>query len=93
MTQEFACPVCGYVGLTEPPRSDAGGGSYEICWSCGFEFGVTDDDLGFSYDEWRTRWVGRGMPWDSAALRPPPVDWNPKRQLEDLLRARDRSAE
>lgn len=86
VTSRWICPVCGYPGLTEPPRSDNGGGSYDICWSCGFEFGVTDDDRGYTYGDWRARWIGRGMPWDSTNLRPPPEGWDPGRQLEILLR-------
>ena len=43
------CPVCGYPKLEEAPRTQAGGGSYEICPSCGFQFGVSDDDRGFTY--------------------------------------------
>lgn len=79
------CPVCGYVGLDEPPRSpNTGGGSYEICPSCGFQFGVTDDDRGISYDEWRDRWIARGMPWDSADIEAPPAGWNPSEQLSRL---------
>ena len=81
---EFVCPVCGWPHLSELPRSEANGGSYEICWSCGFEFGVTDDDLGYSYDDWRLQWVEQGMPWMSAALRPPPDGWNPAAQLRDI---------
>jgi len=42
----FVCPVCGHPGLEDPPRMPSGGGSYEICWSCGFEFGWTDDAYG-----------------------------------------------
>ena len=80
------CPVCGYDGLEEPPRSTSEGGSYEICPSCGFQFGVSDDDLGFSYDAWREDWVSRGMPWDSAGIEPPPAGWNPREQLERLRR-------
>lgn len=83
----FTCPVCGYPGLSEPPRSPkSGGGSYEICPSCGFQFGVTDDDRGFSYETWRSSWISRGMPWDSQGIEPPPENWNPKEQLERLLR-------
>jgi hypothetical protein len=61
MSARYVCPVCGYPDLTEPPRSPDGGGSYEICYSCGFEFGVTDDDLGFTYESWRSRWIERGI--------------------------------
>jgi hypothetical protein len=79
----FTCPVCGYPALEEAPRSSSGGGSYEICPSCGFEFGVSDDDLGFSYAEWRQRWVDFGMKWWSIEIEPPPDGWDAKRQLEE----------
>jgi hypothetical protein len=57
----FGCPVCGYDGLDEEPRLSAGGGSFEICPSCGFQFGVSDDDEGFTYDAWRKQWIDGGM--------------------------------
>lgn len=82
--RHYTCPVCGYPDLTEPPRS-ADGGSYEICYSCGFEFGVTDDDLGFTYESWRQRWVARGKPWDGLGIDEPPFGWDPARQLSALL--------
>ncbi len=84
----YMCPVCGYRGLGEPPRSPrTGGGSYEICPSCGFEFGVTDDDRGFTYEAWRQVWIDRGMPWDSEALEPEPPNWDPEAQLRALSEA------
>ncbi|MCC6233189.1 MAG: hypothetical protein IT580_11135 [Verrucomicrobiales bacterium] len=70
------CPVCGYPGLSEPPRTRSGGGSYEICPSCGFQFGVSDDDAGETYSVWRERWRAAGMKWSSRGLRPP-KDWDP----------------
>jgi hypothetical protein len=76
----FACPVCGYPSLTEAPRGVSTGGSYEICPSCGFEFGVTDDDQGYTYLQWRQRWVDAGMPWSSRAIKPPTA-WDPRKQL------------
>jgi hypothetical protein len=78
------CPVCGYPELTEPPRTEEGGGSYEICYSCGFEFGVTDSDLGYTDERWRRDWISRGMPWSSVS-RPQPDGWNPEQQLRRLL--------
>jgi hypothetical protein len=79
------CLVCGFAGLDEPPRSPTtGGGSYEICPSCGFEFGVTDDDQGYSYEAWREKWIAGGMRWNSVGV-PPPHDWNPHQALQDLL--------
>jgi hypothetical protein len=85
MSETFRCPVCGYAGLTEEPRTPTSGGSYEICWSCGFEFGVTDDDEGYTYEQWRRRWIDRGMPWESSSLRPPPDGWDPREQLRRHL--------
>ena len=84
----FTCPVCGFPDLTEPPRSPTtSAGSYEICPSCGFQFGVTDDDKGVSYLEWRANWIAKGMPWDSSGLEDPPPDWNPSEQLKRVAQA------
>ena len=81
------CPVCGYDGLTEPVRTPrSGGGSYEICPSCGFQFGVTDDDLGHTYASWREEWIRRGLPW-SGAGQPPPLRWDPQIQLAKWLQS------
>lgn len=77
------CPVCGYPSLTEPPRSPSGGGSYEICPSCGFQFGVDDDDRGQGYEDARKAWVAAGMPWSSKGI-PTPKKWDAKRQLATL---------
>ena len=76
MAVGFICPVCDYPKLSEPPRSEFGGGSFEICPSCGFQFGVNDDDEGISYETWRRRWEAAGMPWKSAALKQP-ATWKP----------------
>ena len=79
----YTCPVCGYPNLLEPPRSSSGGGSYEICPSCGFQFGVSDDDQGHTYARWRQAWRDRGLPWSSHAS-PPPAGWNPESQLKSV---------
>lgn len=84
---ENTCPVCGYDGLYEPPRSPSGGGSYEICPSCGFQFGVTDDDRGIDYATWREQWIANGTPWNGIGRQPPP-GWDP---AEQLTRAQDNS--
>ncbi|WP_375481772.1 hypothetical protein [uncultured Jatrophihabitans sp.] len=81
----YPCPVCGYSNLKEPPRLPGGGGSYEICWSCGFEFGVTDDDNGYSYLQWRERWIASGMSWATEANHPRPKGWDPAAQLASLM--------
>jgi len=79
----FICPVCGYGGLNEEPRPPGGGGSFEICRSCGFQFGVSDDDRGFSYEAWRKSWIEGGMVWNEGRSIPP-TGWNPLEQLEKL---------
>jgi hypothetical protein len=79
----YTCPVCGFPELNEIPRTEDAGGSYEICPSCGFQFGVTDDDRGFGYEQWRDQWIRQGMPWDKGRTKPP-LDWNPREQLRNL---------
>jgi hypothetical protein len=82
---DYTCPVCGFTGLTAPPRSPrTGGASDEICPSCGFQFGFSDDDRGYTYETWRDDWIRRGMPW-SGIGQAPPANWNPKLQLKALL--------
>ncbi len=76
------CPVCGYPKLKETPRTKNGGGSYEICPSCGFQFGVSDDDVGETYESWREKWRTAGMKWTSPTK--PPAHWDPTKQLRHL---------
>lgn len=77
---KYRCPVCGYPDLPEPPYSD-GLGSTELCYCCGFQFGVTDDNYNVAFDEWRKVWVARGMPWDSRGYCKP-VEWDGEEQLK-----------
>lgn len=76
------CPVCGYDELTEPAYN-ANLGSLEICASCGFQFGKTDDDEGITHNEWRNKWIKKRFPWDGIDIRPP-KDWDPKAQLLNI---------
>ena len=77
------CPVCAYPGLEEPARSKSGGGSYEICPCCGFQFGVSDDDDGLTYEVWREHWVADGMLWFSRGV-PAPAGWDARAQFAPL---------
>ena len=81
------CPACGFPNLTEAPLSRSGGGSYEICPSCGFQFGVSDADKGHSFTAWRTGWKKNGMKWTSKGIAAP-LDWDPAKQLR-LIERRD----
>jgi hypothetical protein len=80
---KHTCPVCGFPGLLQPPRSKGGGGSYEICPSCGFQFGVSDDDQHISYEQWRETWRQGGMQWSSC--QPAPRHWDAGAQLRRVL--------
>jgi hypothetical protein len=74
---KYICPVCGYNQLDEPPTR------FEVCPSCGTEFG--NDDYFNTHDELRAKWIANGMSWwDAPEYRPP--DWNPKEQLNNLVR-------
>lgn len=82
----YVCPVCGYPDLQDEPRSDATGGSYEICPSCGIQFGLDDEAGGDSarrdelYGDWRQRWIAAKTPWSSVGIKRP-SDWDPVAQL------------
>jgi hypothetical protein len=84
MSERYVCPVCGFPELDEPPYIDSRNGSFEICASCGFEFGVSDDDEDYTFESWRAEWIARGMPWNSVG-RPQPAGWDPQAQLTTLL--------
>ena len=86
------CPACGFAALSEAPRAAlSGGGSYEICPSCDFEFGVTDDDQGFSYSVWREKWIEGGMRWNSRSVVQP-KRWDPVGQLLSLAGSAEQKA-
>jgi len=78
------CCACGYRHLKLPQLSASGGASHEICPSCGFEPGFTDDEKGQTFEQWRAQWVAKGMAWFSSG-QARPVDWNPVRDLHALL--------
>jgi hypothetical protein len=68
-SNRFACPVCDFDGLSEPPYDECGCASFEICPSCGTEFGY--DDAKRSHDDHRNAWIAAGKPWWSRTTRPP----------------------
>jgi hypothetical protein len=79
----YMCLVCGFPDLDEPPRDEAGVPSYEICPSCGFEYGFDDDHSGFTYAQWRAKWIEDGMQWWSSAHEPS-AGWNAAKQLKAI---------
>jgi len=72
------CPVCGFAQLAEPAYDNAGCASFELCPSCGTEFGY--DDVTKSHAELRALWLAAGTPWSSRATAPPP-NWDAMEQL------------
>jgi hypothetical protein len=87
----YECPVCQYEGLEvkpyqvwpppddvdlRPPYEDQlGAPSYEVCSSCGYEFGF-DDNPGWdeftSFDQYRAKWESKGRPWFNKRVAEPP---------------------
>jgi hypothetical protein len=70
--KKYYCPVCFYPELSFPPAD------YNICPSCGTEFGY--DDVSKSWDELRQEWVKRGAVWFSDKT-PKPEGWDAAKQL------------
>lgn len=75
----FPCPVCGFEGLTEPPYDSSGCASFEICPSCGTEFGYHDAKK--SHAELRRSWLEAGAAWHSKTITPP-QNWDALKQLQ-----------
>jgi hypothetical protein len=74
----FSCPVCGFPELTDPPYDEKGCASFDICPSCGTEFG--NEDAKRSHADLRHSWLTAGAPWWSKA-RKPPMGWDAREQL------------
>lgn len=104
----FTCPVCGFEPLTARPYADyigvvpddatppyeeyLGRSSYEVCPTCGFEFG-NDDNPGTaapaSFSQYRAEWLARGGKWfDSSHTRGHGPD-DPSRPVAFRLRVKD----
>jgi len=76
---KYMCPVCGYPEIEEIPYLDENTPSYEICPSCGTEYGY--DDLVKTHTQLRDEWIINGLSW-WAKSESPPSDWNPIKQLK-----------
>ena len=85
MTQNptHICPVCGFDGLAKAAYDKRGFGSLEVCPSCAFQFNVSDTQYGWSFRDWRARWISDGMQWSSLNLKRP-RGWNAQNQLGRL---------
>ncbi len=74
------CPICGFSSLEEAAYSLEGDESFEMCPSCGCEFGY--DDFGKTHRELRKAWIERSVPWSSSS--PAPENWDAEKQLKSL---------
>ena len=82
--QEFTCPICGWPHLNKDPTTL----SYEICPSCGVEFGYEAVE---DYMALRILWVQQGMKFWADAIKNPgapraPENWDPVEQLNKLIK-------
>lgn len=75
MVTDKLCSVCGYE-MEEGPRD------YNICPSCGTEFGI--HDLNSSIENLRGAWLSSGPRWYSRVV-PEPQRWNPIQQLSNVF--------
>lgn len=75
MVNEKLCLVCGYE-MEEGPRD------YNICPSCGTEFGLYD--VNSSITALREVWLSTGPHWYSPVV-PEPARWNPIEQMSELF--------
>jgi hypothetical protein len=75
----YICPTCGYSNLERPAwNPDNGAPSYDICPSCGCEFGYDDAKLK-ARENYREKWIRQGAPWFKPELKP--NGWSLKQQL------------
>jgi hypothetical protein len=75
MVNDKLCTVCGYE-MEEGPRD------YNICPSCGTEFGL--HDVNSTIDNLRSAWMANGCRWYSTVVAQPP-NWIPLAQLAKIL--------
>jgi hypothetical protein len=74
------CPVCGYPNLDYPAMDPLSGNpSFDICPSCGCEFGYDDATIQVK-DSYRKRWIKNGAVWFKPELKP--QNWSLRDQLE-----------
>lgn len=76
------CPICGYPNLDHPARDpDTKVPSFDICPSCGCEFGY-HDATPHAEERYRRNWVQQGAPWFKPELKP--LEWNLEDQLAQI---------
>ena len=75
--QTYTCPICGYDGIREELGSVPDKwGTFEICPSCGWEFGY---DNPAEIIQYRHLWLVNGAKWFDPKAKP--KKWDVKEQL------------
>ncbi len=82
-SKQNICPVCGYDRLDEPAYDSLHRGSFGICSCCGFQFGVDDDDKGFTHISYRNQWMKNGAKWFDVLAKPD--NWSLDKQLLNII--------
>jgi len=76
------CPICGYTRLQMSPYDEHGYPSYEICDCCGFEYGFDDDSEGYSFENYREKWINEGFKFSNDKMQP--ETWNRQTMIKQL---------
>lgn len=77
---EFTCPICGFDKLSNPHIDAYGCASFDVCPSCGNEFGY--DDVTTPHALLRQRWIDNGKKW--WCIHGIPLNWDAGKQLTNL---------
>ncbi len=82
--EKYLCPVCGFKSVSSF-YDDNGEFSAvdDTCPSCGYQFGYTDLNSGYSFKEWRHKWISEGMVFKHLVVQMD-SDWDAKEQLEGI---------
>ncbi|MFK4427732.1 hypothetical protein ABH959_004911 [Bacillus sp. RC51] len=78
----YICLICGFNELLDPPYDEDDDPSYEICSCCGFQFGYDDYDQGYTFIEYRKKWLEKGAIWFNSAEKP--ARWSLEKQLKNI---------
>lgn len=74
----YICPVCGFNMSAKPA-------DFNICPSCGTEFG--NDDADWTHEQLRAAWLENGARWFSRTTTAPAA-WNPVEQVLHVIQVR-----
>jgi hypothetical protein len=79
----YTCIVCGYGELDEPQYYKNGvPNDSSICSYCGWHSGYDDLDQGYTFEEYRMKWIREGARWFNRKMKP--KYWGLEKQLERI---------